>query len=58
MDHVPTPLNVPHPGDGKHSDDPTFDFDRLGVRVPTIAISPWVEKVFYASQSLNERVRE
>jgi len=47
-DHVPPPQNVP-PGDniiytelapdGKNV---TFDFTRLGVRVPTYLISPWV----------------
>jgi len=42
-DHVPTPLNVPNP-DGKVSEDPDFDFKRLGIRVPTIVVSPWVEK--------------
>ena len=49
-DHVPPPTNVP-PGDnltytetapdGKNV---TFDFTRLGVRVPTWLISPWVGK--------------
>ncbi|CAO3615843.1 unnamed protein product [Cunninghamella blakesleeana] len=40
-DHVQPPLNVPNPDGLNHSD---FNFDRLGVRVPTILISPWVEK--------------
>ncbi|CDH56683.1 acid phosphatase [Lichtheimia corymbifera JMRC:FSU:9682] len=41
-DHVPTPLkDIPNP-DGKETDG--FKFDRLGVRVPTLLISPWVEK--------------
>jgi phospholipase C len=49
-DHVAPPTGVP-PGDdltyvekandGKNY---TFKFDRLGVRVPTLLISPWVEK--------------
>ncbi|KAJ5605424.1 hypothetical protein N7510_008205 [Penicillium lagena] len=49
-DHVPPPTGVP-PGDnlpyveqapdGKNY---TFHFDRLGIRVPTMLISPWVEK--------------
>jgi len=49
-DHVPPPVGVP-PGDdltytelaqdGKYY---TFSFDRLGLRVPTLAISPWIEK--------------
>ncbi len=42
-DHVPPPGEVPNP-DGKVSLDPPFDFTRLGVRVPAILISPWVEK--------------
>lgn len=44
-DHVPTPVSgVPNP-DGIIGPDPYyFRFDRLGVRVPTILISPWIEK--------------
>ncbi|KAK9279191.1 hypothetical protein L1049_012869 [Liquidambar formosana] len=44
-DHVPTPVSgVPNP-DGIIGPDPYyFRFDRLGIRVPTILISPWVEK--------------
>lgn len=44
-DHVPTPVsNVPNP-DGIIGPDPFyFPFDRLGVRVPTILISPWIDK--------------
>jgi len=42
-DHVSPPINVPNP-DGKVSEDPPYDFTRLGVRVPTIMISPWIEK--------------
>ena len=42
FDHVPTPLlNVPNP-DGKDSVRPPFNFDRLGVRVPCIMVSPWI----------------
>ncbi|OZJ05608.1 hypothetical protein BZG36_01469 [Bifiguratus adelaidae] len=40
-DHVPTPLGVPNP-DGINAYD--FNFDRLGIRVPTLLISPWVPK--------------
>ncbi|KAI5673769.1 hypothetical protein M9H77_14133 [Catharanthus roseus] len=45
FDHVPTPVSgVPSP-DGIVGPDPFFfKFDRLGVRVPTIMISPWIEK--------------
>jgi phospholipase C len=44
-DHVSPPLhNVPNP-DGIDSDDvPPFKFDRLGVRVPALIISPWIDK--------------
>lgn len=44
-DHVPTPVHgVPSP-DGIVGPDPyKFQFDRLGVRVPTIFISPWIDR--------------
>lgn len=44
-DHVPTPVDgVPSP-DGITGPAPYhFQFDRLGVRVPTILISPWIER--------------
>lgn len=43
-DHVATPLkDVPNP-DGKICHDPVrFGFDRLGLRIPTVLISPWVD---------------
>lgn len=41
-DHVVPTVDIPNP-DGKVCTSPlSFDFTRLGVRVPTIAISPWV----------------
>jgi phospholipase C len=40
-DHVPPPATV-NP-DGKMCADPPFDFQRLGVRVPAVVISPWIE---------------
>ncbi|XVF04849.1 hypothetical protein REPUB_Repub05bG0120700 [Reevesia pubescens] len=45
FDHVATPVcGVPSP-DGIVGPDPFFfKFDRLGVRVPTIMVSPWIEK--------------
>lgn len=44
-DHVATPKNgVPSPDDIEGPDPFFFKFDRLGVRVPTIAISPWIQK--------------
>lgn len=44
-DHVPTPVSgVPNP-DGIVGPDPFyFRFDRLGVRVPTLLVSPWIDK--------------
>jgi len=42
-DHVPPRNVVPSP-DGKISRDPPFDFTRHGVRIPTIMISPWINK--------------
>lgn len=44
FDHVPPP-NCPNP-DGKNSTHitPSFAFNRLGVRVPAILISPWIRK--------------
>jgi phospholipase C len=43
-DHVTPPMNVPNP-DGMNANDPVyFGFDRLGVRVPTLMISPWINK--------------
>mmetsp|Transcript_19274 Transcript_19274/g.25112 ORF Transcript_19274/g.25112 Transcript_19274/m.25112 type:complete len:571 (+) Transcript_19274:99-1811(+) len=55
-DHVPTPVNnIPSPDgipcrecnnnqDDKTSPMSSFNFTRLGIRVPTIIASPWVEK--------------
>jgi phospholipase C len=52
-DHVPTPLDgVPNP-DGLIDNDPYFLFDRLGVRVPTIAISPWIPKGLVVHDPIN-----
>uniref|UniRef100_A0A6B2L3K1 Phosphoesterase n=1 Tax=Arcella intermedia TaxID=1963864 RepID=A0A6B2L3K1_9EUKA len=42
-DHVPTPLDIPNP-DGLNSTDPAFNFTRIGIRIPTVIISPWVPK--------------
>lgn len=43
FDHVPTPLAVPSP-DGKTDASSGFNFTRLGVRVPALLISPWIDK--------------
>lgn len=40
-DHVVPTVNIPNP-DGRVCSSPEFDFTRIGVRVPTIAISPWI----------------
>ncbi|KAI4343599.1 hypothetical protein L6164_010933 [Bauhinia variegata] len=44
-DHVETPfVNIPSP-DGNTGPAPYFfKFDRLGVRIPTIMVSPWIKK--------------
>ncbi|KAM0935439.1 putative phospholipase C [Dioscorea sansibarensis] len=42
-DHIPTPVGVPSPDDIVGPEPFFFKFDRLGVRVPTILISPWIE---------------
>ncbi|TKY68765.1 Non-specific phospholipase C3 [Spatholobus suberectus] len=43
-DHVPTPVvGVPSPDDIAGPEPMKFQFDRLGARVPTIIISPWIE---------------
>ncbi|CAI9103349.1 OLC1v1001812C1 [Oldenlandia corymbosa var. corymbosa] len=45
FDHVPTPVTgVPSPDDLVGPEPYKFQFDRLGVRVPAILISPWIEK--------------
>jgi phospholipase C len=44
-DHVvPPTVNIPTPGDGEAAyPDTGFKFDRLGIRVPTLLISPWIK---------------
>ena len=51
-DHVTPPMNVPNP-DGLNSTDDPFDYTRLGVRIPTIVVSPWIPKgsVFHAAKT-------
>jgi Phosphoesterase family len=43
FDRVSPPESVPSP-DGKKSRHPFFDFTRLGIRVPAVIVSPFVEK--------------
>jgi phospholipase C len=49
-DHVPTPqTGIPAPEN--------FNFDRLGVRVPTIAVSPWINQGTGEEESLLHLIR-
>jgi phospholipase C len=45
-DHVWTPPRGAVPPDGNTQ---TFSFDRFGLRVPAILVSPWVEKTFIST---------
>jgi len=61
FDRVPPFGPVPSP-DGKKAKKPFFDFTRLGVRVPAILVSPWVEKghvdsTIYEHSSLPATIR-
>ncbi|KRH07322.2 hypothetical protein GLYMA_16G081200v4 [Glycine max] len=59
-DHVPTPVDgVPSPDDIAGPEPFKFQFDRLGVRVPTIIISPWIEagKVFDKARRMGWNTR-
>ncbi|EFH53880.1 predicted protein [Arabidopsis lyrata subsp. lyrata] len=51
-DHVKTPyVGIPNP-DGNTGPAPGFfKFDRLGVRVPTIMVSPWIKKGTVVSEA-------
>jgi phospholipase C len=44
FDHVSPPKAVPPWGTGKPDFPTHFSFDRYGARVPTILVSPWVQK--------------
>jgi phospholipase C len=41
-DHVTPPQDAPNP-DGINCTNPPFDFTRLGIRVPAVVISPWID---------------
>lgn len=44
-DHVlPPSVDIPPPGDGESSYPGDFAFDRLGIRIPTLLVSPWIPK--------------
>ena len=42
FDHVAPPWGATPPGDGTVADE-AFGFDRYGVRVPAVLVSPWIE---------------
>lgn len=58
-DHVSPPVNVPAGDDLTYTEKAqdgqniTFSFDRLGVRVPTLLISPWVGKGLVENKGQN-----
>jgi phospholipase C len=44
-DHVRPPMTgVPAPDDFTSEPDPLFFWDRLGIRIPTLLISPWIQR--------------
>lgn len=43
-DHVTPPVNVPPPDNSTSYPDKDFLFNRLGVRIPTLLISPWLSQ--------------
>ena len=43
FDHVVPPENIPNP-DGMYYEAEDFNFDRQGLRVPFIVVSPWVKQ--------------
>lgn len=43
-DHVPPPTGIPAPDAEPSQPDKGFLFDRLGVRIPTILVSPWIKR--------------
>ena len=45
-DHVQPPADDKYQPDGLTSDDPVFDFKRLGIRVPAVIVSPYVKPGF------------
>lgn len=58
-DHVPPPVGVPAGDDLTYTETAqdgqniTFAFDRLGVRVPTVLISPWLGKGLIENKGQN-----
>lgn len=43
-DHVAPPSGIPNP-DGMNCANPPFDFTRLGVRVPAVVVSSWIDQL-------------
>lgn len=57
-DHVPPPLaprpdNLTYTEEAANGANYTFSFNRLGGRIPTLLISPWVEKGFVEQKGTN-----
>jgi len=59
FDHVapgrasnPDGQNSPNPDDDAHFHVPSFAFDRLGLRVPTLIVSPWIPKSIVENRHL------
>ena len=58
-DPVPPPFNVPRPDDSPLNRPVShFNFDRLGPRVPTIIVSPFVQRGGIVSQGADGRIFE
>ena len=59
-DHVPPPLavrpdNLTYTSTVPTGEEYTFEFNRLGGRLPTWLVSPWVDKAFVEQYGVNER---
>lgn len=48
----PDGMNSPNPDDSAKFTVPVFGFDRLGLRVPTLVVSPWIPKAKVVNRNL------
>lgn len=48
----PDGQDSPNPDDTANFTPPTFKFDRLGLRVPTLIVSPWIQKGIVENRNL------
>jgi phospholipase C len=53
-DHVPPPFGATPPGAGEKPNELGFPFDRFGVRVPAILVSPYIQKGTVFRSSVGE----